>query len=66
MSKEQMIEAIRTTNRGAQFDYLMRFDEQALQTYLNRLRHLHGHRGRESRWVRATTDRAVVMRTVAA
>ena len=43
----------------------MVFDEQALSRYLDRLRHVVGHRGRSSRWIRPGETRAVVSRSVA-
>ncbi|MFA9478619.1 hypothetical protein ACERK3_09960 [Phycisphaerales bacterium AB-hyl4] len=63
MSKQQMIEAIRERNRSVSSEYLVKFDERALQNYLRRLTDVLGHRGRESRWVREGGDRAVVTRT---
>jgi len=52
MSKQQMIEQIRQRNRSASNEFLIKFDEQALRTYLRRLTTVHGHRGRSSIWVR--------------
>ncbi len=62
MSKEQMIQAIRQRNRSASMEYLVRFNEQALETYLQRLTRVMGHRGPDSRWVRQTTDPCVCTR----
>jgi len=63
MSKQQMIEMIRERNRSASSDFLVRFDEDALRNYLQRLTTLQGNRGRSSVWVRtgiapASTTRA--------
>jgi len=52
MSKQQMIEQIRERNHSASNEFLIKFDEQALRTYLRRLTTVHGHRGRSSIWVR--------------
>lgn len=64
MSKQQIIEAIRQHNRSAEVDFLISFDEQVLQTYLQRLRTLVGGRG--SVWVRRGETSAVVTRMTAA
>ena len=58
-----MIEEIRLRNRSASSEFLMVFDEQALSRYLDRLRHVVGHRGRGSRWIRPAETPAVVMRS---
>ena len=52
MSKQQMIEQIQQKNRSASPEFLERFDERALQTYLRRLNTVMGRRGRGSVWVR--------------
>ena len=65
MSKEQMISAIRERNRSATSEYLDHFDETALQTYLDRLTRVLGHRGPQSVWVRNTTERCIVSRVAA-
>lgn len=52
MSKQQMIEQIQLSTRGAKAEFLATFDEQTLQTYLRRLTTVLGHRGRGSVWVR--------------
>ncbi|MCX5662664.1 MAG: hypothetical protein NTW19_23535 [Planctomycetota bacterium] len=52
MSKQEVIEQIRVLNRTAQPDFLIAFDQQALETYLKRLSSLKGVRGRASVWVR--------------
>ena len=65
MSKEQMIQAIRQRNRSAKMEYLVGFNEDALQTYLQRLTNVVGHRGRNSRWVRQTTSPCVCTRVAA-
>lgn len=57
-----MIEAIRERNRSVSSDYLVKFDEAALQSYLRRLTDVLGHRGRDSRWVREGGSRAIVTR----
>lgn len=62
VSKQQMIAAIRQCNQSATDEYLIRFDEETLYDYLKRLTTLHNHRGRDTKWVRSTTDRAVVTR----
>ena len=62
MSKQQVIAAILRRNRSVSEDYLVHFDEQTLSSYLQRLTSLAGRRGRNSRWVRQTTDRSVVTR----
>ena len=59
MTKEQTIEQIRKHNQSASTDFLTRFDEEALQTYLRRLSTVSNHRGPGSRWVRETTSPAV-------
>lgn len=65
MSKQDLIAAIRQHNRTATPDFLVHFDEAALQTYLARLTTLNGQRGRDTGWVRtgaapAVTERACV------
>ncbi|MFW6060103.1 MAG: hypothetical protein ACODAQ_07965 [Phycisphaeraceae bacterium] len=62
MSKHEMIEAIRERNRSAKPEFLLSFDEQTLQSYLQRLTHLANHRGRESVWTRDGASRSVVTR----
>ena len=62
MSKQQVIDAIRQHNRSASTDYLIRFNKEALEDYLQRLTMIQGRRGRDSIWIRRTTDRAVVSR----
>jgi len=62
MSKHEMIEAIRERNRSANEAFLLSFDEQTLQSYLQRLTSLTDHRGRDSVWVRHSTSRSVVTR----
>ncbi len=52
MTKQQMIEAIRQRNRSAQQEFLVRFDEASLRSYLDRLTVVAGRRGRDSIWVR--------------
>jgi hypothetical protein len=65
MSKHQMIDEIRQLNRSASPDFLQRFDDETLGDYLRRLTRLHGHRGRETSWVRETPHPAVTMRMCA-
>lgn len=62
MSKQQLIEAIRTHNRSAQDDFLITFDQEVLETYLKRLVNVQGKRGRDSVWVRTGSSTAVVTR----
>lgn len=62
MSKHQMVDAIRERNRSANTEFLMTFDEQTLQSYLQRLTNVVGRRGRESGWIRQGTSRSVVTR----
>lgn len=52
MSKLQLIEQIRVLNRTAEPDFLISFDQQALENYLKRLSLLQAARGRGSVWVR--------------
>ena len=65
MSKQQMIEMIRQRNRSASSEFLVKFDEEALRTYLRRLTTLHGHRGRASTWVRQGISPASITRACA-
>ncbi|MCC6680049.1 MAG: hypothetical protein IT445_04010 [Phycisphaeraceae bacterium] len=64
MSKSEMIEKIRQCNRSASDEFLLSFDERTLGDYLSRL-NLNGHRGRNSVWVRQTTEPAVTQRACA-
>ncbi|MEM1108696.1 MAG: hypothetical protein AAGH99_08405 [Planctomycetota bacterium] len=59
MSKQQMIEEIQLKNRSASPEFLERFDEMALKTYLRRLNTVVGRRGRGSVWVRESNSPAV-------
>lgn len=63
MSKQQMIEQIQQKNRSASPEFLERFDERALQSYLRRLTTVMGHRGKGSVWVREGTTPAIVTRS---
>lgn len=63
MSKQQMIEQIQRTNRGAKSEFLETFDEPSLRLYLQRLTTVLGHRGRGSVWVREGDTPAVVSRS---
>lgn len=65
MTKEQTIDLIRQRNRSASAEFLTRFDERSLDTYLRRLSTVCNHRGRASRWVRETTSPAVTSRVAA-
>jgi hypothetical protein len=65
MSKQQMIEAIRQHNRSAGSDFLLGFNERALDSYLRRLTTVQGVRGRQSVWVREGDTPAVVTRAMA-
>jgi hypothetical protein len=60
MSKQQIIEAILVENRSAAPEFLVRFDERQLRSYLQRLTLIRGHRGRQSVWVREGDTAAVV------
>lgn len=64
MSKQQMIEQIRRHNRSAAGEFLVHFNEQALESYLRRLS-LVSRRGRDSAWVREGHSRAIVTRVAA-
>lgn len=65
MSKQQMIEQIRERNRSASNEFLVKFDEEALRTYLRRLSTLQGNRGRSSVWVRTGISPASMTRACA-
>ncbi len=52
MSKQQLIEQIHALNRSAQPEFLVTFDQQALEDYLKRLALTQSARGRASVWVR--------------
>ena len=65
MSKQQMIEKIRERNQSASLEFLVKFDEEALRTYLRRLTHVQGQRGRTSVWVRRGITPASVTRACA-
>ena len=54
MSKQQVIEAIRKQNPSAKSEFLAKFSQRSLETYLHRLTHICGRRGRDSIWVRHT------------
>ena len=62
MSKDQMIDRIRQCNQSARPEFLTRFDEPTLNSYLRRLTSLHNQRGRDSVWVRDGSSPAVVGR----
>lgn len=65
MTKQQTIDLIRQRNQSASAEFLTRFDERSLDTYLRRLSTVCDRRGRSSRWVRETTSPAVTERVVA-
>jgi len=58
MSKEVLIETIRQHNPTAGPEFLVRFDESALQRYLNHLLHL--LQPRTAGWIRQFETRAIV------
>lgn len=60
MSKQQIIEEIRTHNPGAGSDFLARFDRAALFRYLDRLRYMNTPRREQPMWVRFAETPAVV------
>ncbi len=62
MSKQQMIDKIQERNRSASNEFLLKFDEEALQTYLCRLTTVQGNRGRTSVWVRRGDSPASITR----
>jgi len=62
MSKQQLIQAIRQHNQSAAPSFLDTFDEQALQTYLQRLTLVQAGRGPGSTWVRQGPHPAVIYR----
>lgn len=61
MSKQQLIEAIRTMNRTADESFLVHFNQHALEDYLRRLALAQGGRGRLSRWVREGSTPSVTI-----
>lgn len=63
MSKQKMIEQIQQKNRSASPEFLARFDELALGSYLRRLNTVSGHRGKGSVWVREGTTPAITTGT---
>ncbi len=65
MTKEQTIDLIRQRNQSASAEFLTRFDERSLDSYLRRLSTISNHRGRSSRWVRETSSPAVTTRQAA-
>ena len=65
MSKQQMMEMIRERNRSASNEFLVKFDEEALSTYLRRLTTLQDHRGRSSVWIRKGIAPASITRACA-
>lgn len=62
MSKQQMIDLIQQRNRSASSEFLVKFDEEALQNYLSRLTTLQDHRGRATVWVRKGISPACITR----
>lgn len=63
MSKNETIAMICQLNASVEEAFLASFDETALSQYLARLAKIHGHRGRETRWVRDGATTAIVTRT---
>jgi hypothetical protein len=61
MSKDTLIERIQEHNPTAGEAFLMRFDEAALNRYLDHLQHL--AQPRNSAWVRVFETRAIVAHT---
>jgi hypothetical protein len=62
MTKQEMIQQIRQRNQSASDEFLVDFDEQALEQYLERLTSVVGHRGKSSIWVRQGDAPAIVSR----
>ncbi|MEX2212904.1 MAG: hypothetical protein WD768_02175 [Phycisphaeraceae bacterium] len=62
MSKHDLITAIRQRNRSASEQFLSRFNEAALATYLRRLSLTDRRGGLQSVWVREGTSPACVGR----
>jgi len=58
-TKQQIIEAICEHNRTAAREFLINFEERALQSYLERLTTLKDHRGPASIWVRPNDHHAL-------
>ena len=65
MTQQQTIEQIRQHNPTASPEFLSQFDQPALETYLQRLSRVAGHRGPTSRWIRQTTSPAATTRSAA-
>lgn len=63
MSKQQIIDAIREHNPGAEMDFLSGFDRAALFRYLDRLRYKSSPRDEQPMWVRFAETPAVVTRS---
>lgn len=62
MSKQQLIERIQQVNRSADEGFLVHFNQEALEKYLQRLDLTRGRRGRPSVWVRTGESPAVATR----
>lgn len=62
MSKQQLIEAIQVHNRSATQDFLMGFNEEALNNYLNHLEYRRRPRNGSARWIRPVETPAIVTR----
>lgn len=62
MSKQQVIEQIRALNRSAPQEFLIGFNEHALENYLKRLSLARSGRGRTSVWVRPDRQPSIVAR----
>ncbi len=59
MSKHDLIDAIRKQNQSATEKFLLAFDEQSLQQYLDRLALTTKRGTRDSVWTRHGANRAV-------
>lgn len=62
MSKQELIDSIRTHNPTANAEFLVGFDETALDRYLNHLLFTQRPRATGSIWVRPAETTAVVTR----
>ncbi len=62
MSKHDMMEQIRFYNDSASSEFLATFNEQQLESYLQRLTKVRNRRGRGSVWVRQGDTSAIVRR----
>ncbi|MHB1157946.1 MAG: peptidoglycan binding domain-containing protein [Phycisphaerales bacterium] len=62
MSKQQLIEAIRQFNRSVTQEFLITFNEEALNQYLHHLKYRVEPRNPQNVWVRAGDTAAIVTR----